>query len=77
MSYMEKKTNRRQTTIVSLSDQNQKEIQDIRDQKQQMLEAYEEKKQGKCILFYHSQTKLRKVMFSEMFVNQRDEGGVP
>ena len=46
MSYMEKKTNRRQTTIVSLSDQNQKEIQDIRDQKQQMLEAYEEKKQG-------------------------------
>ena len=51
MSYMEKKTNRRQTTIVSLSDQNQKEIQDIRDQKQQMLEAYEEKKQGKWIPF--------------------------
>ena len=46
MSYMEKKTNRRQTTIVSLSDQNQKEIQDIKDQKAAMLAEYEQKKQG-------------------------------
>ena len=76
MSYMEKKTNRRQTTIVSLSDQNQKKIQDIRDQKQQMLEAYEEKKQGKCILFYRPQMKLREGnVFRD--VCPRDEGGVP
>ena len=43
---MEKKTNKRQTTIISLSDQNAKEIQDIKDQKQEMLEDYEDKKQG-------------------------------
>ena len=44
MSYMEKKTHKRQTTIITLSDQNTKEIQDIRDQKEKMLAAYEEKK---------------------------------
>ena len=44
MSYMEKKTHKRQTSIVTLSDQNTKEIQDIRDQKEKMLAAYEEKK---------------------------------
>ena len=46
MSYMEKKTSKRQSTIISLSDQNAKEIQDIHDQKRQMLEEYEEKKAG-------------------------------
>ena len=46
MSYMEKKTSKRQTTIISLSDQNQKQIQDIRDEKKQMLDEYEEKKAG-------------------------------
>lgn len=44
MSYMEKKTHKRQTTIVTLSDQNTKEIQDIREQKEKMLAGYEEKK---------------------------------
>ncbi|ELU12619.1 hypothetical protein CAPTEDRAFT_218925 [Capitella teleta] len=44
MSYMEKKTNKRQITIISLSDHNQKEINDIREQKRQMLEDYEHKK---------------------------------
>ena len=46
MSYMEKKTSKRQTTIISLSDQNQKQIQDIRDEKKQMIDEYEEKKAG-------------------------------
>ena len=46
MSYMEKKTSKRQTTIISLSDQNQKEINDIYEQKRQMLEEYEQKKDG-------------------------------
>merc|ERR1711976_607246 len=44
MSYMEKKTSKRQTAIISLSDQNQKEINDIYEQKRQMLEEYEQKK---------------------------------
>jgi len=37
MSYMEKKTHKRQTSIITLSDQNTKEIQDIRDQQERML----------------------------------------
>lgn len=41
---MERKTHKRQTTIVTLSDQNTKEIQDIREQKEHMLASYEEKK---------------------------------
>nr|XP_039265015.1 coiled-coil domain-containing protein 166-like [Styela clava] len=44
MSYMAKKTHKRQTTIVSLSDQNQKELEKINSQKEQMLSDYEEKK---------------------------------
>ena len=48
MSYMEKKTAKRQTTIISLSDQNQKEIQDIQSQKQHMLEEFDQKKAGLC-----------------------------
>ena len=57
MSYMEKKTSKRQTTIISLSDQNAKEIQDIHDQKQQMLRDYEEKKAGKfkSVSKYHTE----------------------
>ena len=43
---MEKKTSKRQTTIISLSDQNQKEIQDIKTEKQDMLDEYEAKKAG-------------------------------
>ena len=44
MSYMAKKTHKRQTTIISLSDQNQKELEKINRQKQIMLTDYEEKK---------------------------------
>ena len=47
---MEKKTSKRQTTIISLSDQNQKEIQDIKEEKRQMLDEYEAKKAGHFIL---------------------------
>ena len=46
MSYMSKKAHKRQTTIVTLSDQNQQEIRMINEQKEQMLEEYEEKKRG-------------------------------
>ena len=49
MSYMEKKTNKRQTTIISLSDYNAKEIQDIKDAKAKLLAEFEEKKSGKIV----------------------------
>eukprot|EP00794_Sanderia_malayensis_P009017 gene9017-9981_t len=44
MSYMTKKTQKRQAAIVSLSDQNAYEIQQINNQKEHMLKEYEEKK---------------------------------
>lgn len=44
MSYMSKKTQKRQTTIISLSDRNQKELDDIKEQKEQILKEYAEKK---------------------------------
>ena len=49
MSYMSKKTQKRQTTIISLSDRNQKELDDIKDQKEQILKEYADKKD--CKLF--------------------------
>ena len=49
MSYMSKKAHKRQSTIVTLSDQNQQEIRMIHEQKEQMLKEYDEKKQGKKI----------------------------
>ena len=52
MSYMEKKTSKRQTAIISLSDQNHKEIQDIKDQKQEMLDEYESKKAGRILFVW-------------------------
>ncbi|RDD42086.1 Coiled-coil domain-containing protein 166 [Trichoplax sp. H2] len=44
MSYMSKKTNKRQSAVVSLSDKNQEEIQKIAEQKRQMMQEYEAKK---------------------------------
>ena len=49
MNYMQKKTSRRQTTIITLSDQNQKEIYDMMQDKQDMLDEYEDKKNGQLI----------------------------
>ena len=46
MSYMSKKTQKRQSAIVSLSDRNAFEIQQINNQKAKMLKDYEEKKSG-------------------------------
>lgn len=46
MSYMAKKTQKRQTTIISLSDSNQQELDNIKQQREQMLKEYQEKKQG-------------------------------
>ena len=56
MSYMAKKTQKRQTTIISLSDSNQQELENIKKQREQMLKEYQDKKQGK-VLFYISSKK--------------------
>ena len=44
---MSKKTQKRQTTIISLSDRNQQELNDIKEQKEQIQKDYAEKKDGK------------------------------
>ncbi|KAH9512866.1 hypothetical protein Btru_036794 [Bulinus truncatus] len=44
MSYMEKKTSKRQTTIITLSDHNREEIRNIELQKQKMEEDFDKKK---------------------------------
>lgn len=44
---MAKKTQKRQTTIISLSDNNQQELENIKQQREQMLKEYQDKKQGK------------------------------
>ena len=50
MSYMEKKTSKRQTTIVTLSDHNKQEIRNIQLQRQVMEEEFDDKKKGTCSL---------------------------
>lgn len=57
MSYMAKKTQKRQTTIISLSDSNQQELENIRQQREQILKEYQDKKQG--IVF-----KIHKIYFT-------------
>ncbi|KAK0046154.1 basal body-orientation factor 1 [Biomphalaria pfeifferi] len=46
MSYMEKKTSKRQTTIITLSDHNREEIKNIQIQKQKMEEDFDKKKKA-------------------------------
>lgn len=48
MGYMEKKTTKRKTTIITLSDHNKEEIRNIDFQKQNMEEEFNQKKQGVC-----------------------------
>lgn len=44
---MEKKIDKRQRTIITLSDYNQQEIKDLQTMKEEMVSAYEEKKTGR------------------------------
>lgn len=56
MGYMEKKTTKRKTTIITLSDHNKEEIRNIDFQKQNMEEEFNQKKQGVYqTLFYFSE----------------------
>jgi len=43
---MEKKTSKRQTAAVSLSDYNQKQIDDLQQEQRNMTEQFEKRKQG-------------------------------
>jgi hypothetical protein len=51
MSYMEKKTTKRKTTIITLSDHNKEEIRNIELQKYNMEEDFNQKKQGSQTIF--------------------------
>jgi hypothetical protein len=52
VQYISKKTNIRQTQIVTLTDYHRGEIDDIRRDKDNMLKEYEKKKEGAvCDLF--------------------------
>lgn len=46
MTYIEKKTNKRQTTIITLSDHNKQEIENISLERQIMEEEFDDKKRG-------------------------------
>lgn len=51
MAYMSKKANMRQNSIITLSDQNKKEIEDINVLKENMVKEFEAKKTSILILF--------------------------
>ncbi len=55
MHFMTKKTNRRQTQIITLTDYHQQEIKDIHRDKEIMLQEYQHKKEGRFLfikIFY-------------------------
>lgn len=60
MSYMEKKTSKRQTTIITLSDHNKQQIRNILLEKEIMEKEFDEKKQALEILLLEKQNSLKK-----------------
>jgi len=60
MSYMEKKTSKRQTTIITLSDHNKQEIRNIQLQRQNMEEDFDDKKKSLENLLLEKQHLLEK-----------------
>jgi len=46
MSYIEKKASKRQMAVVSLSDYNQKQIQDLQQEQGDMTAKFEQRKEG-------------------------------
>ena len=47
MNFMSKKANMRQNSIITLSDQNKQEIQNLKEQKETIMKEFETKKQSK------------------------------
>lgn len=48
MAYMARKTQKRQSTIVSLNDNNQQQLSKIQKQKEEMIAHYEQLKTGEA-----------------------------
>ncbi len=46
MNFMSKKANMRQNSIITLSDQNKQEIQNLKEQKETIMKEFETKKQS-------------------------------
>ena len=65
MSYMEKKTTKRQTTIITLSDHNKQEIRNIQLQKEIMEEEFDEKEKGELPQSSHNTVKFLKIWTHE------------
>lgn len=61
MSYMDKKTSKRQTTIISLSDQNQKQINTLKEQKKDMLEKYQKDREELSTTLLEKECQLKKI----------------
>ena len=51
MNFMSKKANMRQNSIITLSDQNKQEIQNLKEQKESIMKEFETKKQSMIILY--------------------------
>ena len=49
-TYMEKKTSKRQMAVVSLSDYNQKQIDDLEQERKTMTEQFDKRKEGVLFL---------------------------
>lgn len=49
---MSKKASMRQNAIITLSDQNKKEVEDIKQQRENTIKDFEEKKLCKIIFFF-------------------------
>ncbi|KAK3091742.1 hypothetical protein FSP39_022279 [Pinctada imbricata] len=60
MSYMDKKTTARQTKVITLSDHNKQEIQDIKRQEELLKEEFNQKKQALQNLLFEKQNILKK-----------------
>ncbi|XP_060071782.1 coiled-coil domain-containing protein 166-like [Ylistrum balloti] len=60
MSYMEKKTSKRQTTIITLSDHNKHQIRNILLEKEIMEKEFDEKKQALQLLLLEKENSLKK-----------------
>ena len=52
MAYMARKTQKRQSAIVSLNDNNQEKLSQIQKQKEEMTAYYEQLKNGEKTLYY-------------------------
>ncbi|XP_065826379.1 coiled-coil domain-containing protein 166-like [Oscarella lobularis] len=70
MSYMSKKSQKRQSTIVTLSDRNDAELKSVRQQTAHMMSEYERRKDGLRTIMLEKESELAK---TERELNDLDE----